>query len=106
MNMWSANEYLDELYDEAVATHQSNYDEKWKNALRDNFKKLLGNFEDVKSPFQAREIERVDMGSYERLRIEINTLRPSLKMPIYVLIPKIKRSEEHTSELQSRFDLV
>src|SRR5699024_12188212 len=89
MNMWSANEYLDELYDEAVATHQSNYDEKWKNALRDNFKKLLGNFEDVKSPFQAREIERVDMGSYERLRIEINT-----------------RSEEHTSELQSRFDLV
>jgi len=94
MNMWSANEYLDELYDEAVATHQSNYDEKWKNALRDNFKKLLGNFEDVKSPFQAREIERVDMGSYERLRIEINTLRPSLKMPIYVLIPKKKGNQK------------
>lgn len=97
--MWSANEYLDELYEEAVETHQFNYNDEWKKELKSNVKKVLGHFDDDKCLFNPREIERVDMGSYERLRIEINTLRPSLTMPIYVLIPKERGDQKLSAVL-------
>lgn len=90
LKLWSANEYLNELYEDAVAVHPSNYDEDWKQGLKNNLNKVLGDFDDYKGDFNTREIERVDMGSYERLRVEINTIHPSLKMPIYILIPKEK----------------
>src|SRR5690625_2745004 len=88
--VWSPDKYLQELYEETVANHQTNYNDDWRLKLKRNFKEILGDFEDYKGPLNHCELERVDMGSYERLRIEINTLSPSLKMPVYVLLPKEK----------------
>jgi dienelactone hydrolase len=92
--VWSANQYLNELYESMITYQSDNYNDKWRNMLKGKFKQLLGNYEDTEDQLSAKEIERVDMGSYERLRIEIDTVSPSLKMPIYVLIPKVKEKSK------------
>lgn len=92
--MWSPDRYLAELYEEAVAVHQTNFNDDWQHYLKKKFKKLLGNYDVYHGSLNPRELERVDMGSYERLRIEINTVSSSLTMPIYVLIPKEKSTRK------------
>src|SRR5699024_3673579 len=92
--MWSADQYLDELHKEAVSIHKKNYGYEWKQEIKDNIKKVLGAYEDYKGDFNHSKIERVDTKDYERLRIEINTISSSLKMPVYVLIPKEKSKEK------------
>src|SRR5690625_1822284 len=88
--LWSADRYLENLYENTTKNVHHIYDDQWKDMLKRKFHKSLGGFELDDQPLDPVILERVDMGSYQRLRVEITTI-DSLKMPIYVLIPKVKR---------------
>src|SRR5699024_1348332 len=92
--MWSANEYLDELYQQTLKKTEGIYDEHWREELKQKFQQILGDFPISDHSFHQRELECVDMGGYVRLRVEITTIHPTLKMPIYILIPKKKDSQK------------
>lgn len=85
--MWSADLYLERLYEETVAAQPVVYDENWKKELKEKFHKALGDFSSNSEEQEAIQLEKVDMGDYIRYRIELVTI-PPLKMPIYILIPK------------------
>lgn len=85
--MWSANQYLEDLYKESLGKHTKEFDRNWQISLRNRFQKLLGNFEDNKDSLNPILLEKIDMGSYYRKRVEITTVG-QMKMPVYVLTPK------------------
>lgn len=93
MNMWSADRYLKKMYDEAISNHSHSYDENWQRDLKEKFNRSLGSFSNTHQPFDPIILEEIDMGEYRRLRIEITTI-DSLKMPLYVCIPKIKSNKK------------
>src|SRR5690625_219814 len=90
IKMWSADDYLQTLYEKTSGVHQHTYTEEWKETLKSKFSSSLGSFEHHDESLDPVVLEKTDMGSYQRLRVEITTLA-SLKMPIYVLIPKTGR---------------
>lgn len=85
--MWSVDNYLNNLYVESMKSHINKYGETWKFELKNKFELLLGNFEKNDEDIAPLIIERSDMGSYLRLRVEISTIS-QLRMPVYLLIPK------------------
>lgn len=85
--MWSADGYLNSLYTESVKSHINVFDEAGKIDLKNKFQQLLGNFEGEEEELAPLLLERSDMGSYLRLRVEISTIQ-QLRMPVYLLIPK------------------
>lgn len=85
--MWSADQYLNDLYEESIKTHPKTYHIGLQQELKQRFTQLLGGFQDTYDPLNPLLLEKVDMGHYERLRFEITTV-DSLKMPIYLLMPK------------------
>lgn len=91
--MTIVDSYLEMLYREKVTSHDQAYDEEWKRTLKQRFKESLGEFQyKPETPFKPKIKEKVDMGFYERTRVEITTI-DSLVMPVYLLIPK-ERSDE------------
>ena len=91
--MWSADQYLEFLYKEAVHTHTTSYSTSWQKNMKIKFRKLLGGFEDNYEALNPVLLEKSNMGNYWRLRVEITTISP-LRMPVYVLIPKMKSKEK------------
>ena len=85
--MWSADNYLNSLYNESVKSHTNVHEEAGKAELKHIFQHLLGDFEEEQEELAPLLLERSDMGSYFRLRVEISTLH-QLRMPVYLLIPK------------------
>lgn len=85
--MWSADRFLNVLYDEYVGQQNHPFNSEWQADLKTVFQKKLGDFKKYTQPANPVLLEKVDMGDYERLRVEIDTVS-SMKMPVYVLIPK------------------
>lgn len=85
--MWSADQYLNELYDASIKTHPKTYDVTIQKKLKQRLIHLLGGFTNTGKQPDPHILEKVDKGHYERLRIEITTVS-SLKMPFYLLRPK------------------
>lgn len=85
--MWSADNYLNSLYNESMKSPINVHGETRKLELKNKFRHLLGDFEGGQEELAPRLLERADMGSYLRLRVEISTLH-QLRMPVYLLIPK------------------
>ena len=85
--MSSVDEYLNQMYSETLITNQQTYDDRWKDTLRNKVYKSLGDFNYKSKEFSVTILETMDMGSYERIRVEITTFYP-LRMPIFILIPK------------------
>lgn len=97
--MWTADEYLEGLYKELVNSHTEVYNGNWKEDLKGKFQQALGDFEDEdEEELNPVILEKTDMGSYQRLRVEITTIH-SMKMPVYVLIPKMKSTEQRPAVL-------
>lgn len=97
--MWTADEYLEGLYKELVNSHTEVYNDNWKEDLKSKFQQALGDFEDEdEEEINPVILEKTDMGSYQRLRVEISTIH-SMKMPMYVLIPKMKSTEQRPAVL-------
>lgn len=96
--MWSADNYLKSLYKETTIHHTKVYNEQWKNDLKSKFYQLLGDYPFTKGNLNARELEKVDMGTYYRTRVEIHT-HPLLKMPVYLLMPKGKEGTKYPAVL-------
>ena len=96
--MWSADRYLEDLYNDSIKKHTNKYDENWQIDLKNKFQQLLGNFEDNKGTLNPVLLEKVDMGSYYRQRVEITTIG-SMKMPVYVLIPKTEGKKKLSAVL-------
>jgi len=97
--MWTADEYLEGLYKELVNSHTEVYNDNWKEDLKSKFQQALGDFEDEdEEELNPVILEKTDMGSYQRLRVEITTIH-SMKMPVYVLIPKMKSTEQRPAVL-------
>lgn len=92
-NMWSADDYLQDLYETTSEVHHHTYDDQWKETVKSRFHKSLGGFEHRDESLDPMILEQTDMGSYQRLRVEISTI-DSLKMPVYVLIPKMKQTKK------------
>ena len=91
--MWSPDLYLENVYQECVNQHSTTYNADWQTSLKEKVRKSLGDFEDNKEPLDPVLLEKSDMGTYWRLRVEITTIHP-LRMPVYVLIPKSKNNGE------------
>ena len=89
--MWSPNLYLENLYQKCVNQHSTTYNADWQTSLKEKIRKSLGNFDDNKEPLDPVLLEKSDLGTYWRLRVEITTIHP-LRMPVYVLIPKSKNN--------------
>lgn len=87
--MWSADQYLEKLYHETIQRHNYVYDESWQAELKSKVQQSLGSFEKGSGNFNPRIIEKSDMGSYFRLRVEISTIN-LIRMPVYLLLPKVK----------------
>lgn len=85
--MWSADEYLHDLYRETTKDHLDIYDENWQEDLRNKFRQSLGDYQFGQGDVSPVLLEKVDKGDYVRLRVEISTHR-HLKMPLYLLMPK------------------
>ncbi|WP_203247591.1 dienelactone hydrolase family protein [Sporosarcina beigongshangi] len=85
--MWSADQYLNSLYQKSVASHSNVYGKAERLDLKNEFQQLLGDFEEKNEDLEPLLLEQSDMGSYLRLRVELTTIHP-LKMPVYLLIPK------------------
>ncbi|AOV08608.1 dienelactone hydrolase family protein [Sporosarcina ureilytica] len=85
--MWSADKYLNALYQETTKAHSEIYDKNWQDDLKDKFKRALGDFQFTNGNLHPTLLEKVDMDTYYRLRVEIRT-DSLLKMPVYLLIPK------------------
>lgn len=95
----SMEEYLDSLYNDAIRLHETEYDDCWKRTLKKRFEAALGDFAyDPKVAFQPILLEKVDMGTYERLRVEISTIS-TLRMPVYILVPKSLRAKRFPAVL-------
>lgn len=92
--MSSIETFLGTLYKHAVQTHEQRYDENWKITLQKTFKAALGDFYyESEAAFQPVILEKTDMGTYERIRVEISTIS-SLRMPVYVLLPKVSNEKK------------
>lgn len=91
--MWSADRYLEGLYEKETKNHYHTYDLNWKEALKRKFNQSLGGFEHDDDSLNPQLLEEVDMGDYRRLRVEISTI-DALKMPVYVLIPKTEHAKK------------
>lgn len=91
--MWSADKYIEMLYEEKARKHTDEYNDKWKVNLKRKFQELLGDFQADKEALNPVILEEIDMGSYQRLRVEITTIS-TLKMPVYLLIPKTASKEK------------
>ncbi len=92
--MSSIEQFLDTLYVDAVQSHEQQYDENWKTTLQTTFKAALGDFNyNPEAAFQPVILEKMDMGTYERIRVEITTIS-SLRMPVYILIPKQSKGKK------------
>jgi dienelactone hydrolase len=89
--MWSADLYLENLYKACVSQHSTTYNADWQIGLKQQVRMSLGNFDDNQEPLNPVFLEKSDMGTYWRLRVEITTIDP-LRMPIYLLIPKSKNN--------------
>ena len=89
--MWSPDLYLENLYQECLNQHSTTYNADWQISLKEKVRKSLGNFEDNNGPLDPVLLEKSDMGTYWRQRVEITTVHP-LRMPVYVLIPKSKNN--------------
>ncbi len=85
--MWSADNYLNSLYKQNMKSHINLHGEAGKQKLKNKFRHLLADFEGEQEELAPLLLERSDMGSYLRLRVEISTLH-QLRMPVYLLIPK------------------
>lgn len=91
--MGTINQYLDNLYNALFITTTDVFDEDWQVNLRKRVEESLGDFSSTSIDFDTLVIEKVDMGSYERIKLEITTFYP-LRMPLYILIPKNKGNEK------------
>lgn len=89
--MWSPDLYLESLYQECVNQHSTTYNADGQTSMKEKVRKSLGNFKDNKEPLNPVLLEKSDMGTYWRHRVEITTIHP-LRMPVYVLIPKSKNN--------------
>lgn len=91
--MWAPDQYLEQLYCEAIKRHVSNYNEKWKINLKAKFREALGEFPRNKEELRPIILEEEEMEDYYRLRVELTTIDP-LRVPVYMLIPKNKKNME------------
>ncbi|WP_405102555.1 alpha/beta hydrolase [Oceanobacillus sp. FSL H7-0719] len=85
--MVSINDYLDDLYNELIKKNNDVFNHDWQFNLREKVKESLGEFISNSTDFNTGVLEKEDMGTYERMRVEITTFYP-LRMPLYILIPK------------------
>lgn len=90
--MWAADQYLENLYNKTVNRYTYKYDPIWQENLKNKFRQSLGDFKDNNKALDPVILEKLDMGNYWRMRIEITTVSP-LRMPVYVLIPKKEKKE-------------
>jgi dienelactone hydrolase len=95
--MWSPDSFLEQLYDKTIQTHKKN-DANWRIYLKNRLKEALGDFSDIEVELKSEILEMVEYSSYVRLRVEITT-GPSLKVPVYVLIPTEKKEGKRTAVL-------
>ncbi|GAE34790.1 dienelactone hydrolase family protein [Halalkalibacter akibai] len=96
--MWSPDSFLNQLYNEVVYTHVQTYDLEWKKKLKSRLDEVLGDFTSVKVEGQSEILEMVEQEEYVRLRVLLTT-GTSLKMPLYVLLPKMKAQEKRPAVL-------
>jgi dienelactone hydrolase len=95
---FTAQEYLERRFDREkgkLAFRAKTVEEwrSWHRRLENKLKALTGYDTMRTCPLLPRVTERVEKGTYIRERVEIQT-EPGIIMPIYVLIPKERRSEK------------
>lgn len=91
--MGSVEVYLDNLYKEVSQSNPIRYEQAFKIQLRADISRALGHFDYVSKDTQAILLEKEEMESYTRSRLQINTIG-SLRMTFYLLIPRINKREK------------
>ncbi|WP_157967367.1 MULTISPECIES: S9 family peptidase [Paraliobacillus] len=81
-------EYLDNLYKEVSQSKPVKYDPVLKDQLCKDVSRSLGHFDYVSKDVQTILLEKIEMDSYTRMRLQIKTIG-SLHMCFYLLLPQI-----------------
>ncbi len=97
--MWSPDIFLEKLYEQTIMEQPTaTNNEAWKSGMKACLKKALGEFPTSTPELQPVILERVDMGDYYRMRVELTSIDP-LRLPVYVLIPKARQGERRPAVL-------
>ena len=60
--MWSADQYIENLYKENIENHTYKYDLNWQVNLKNKFRKSLGDFEDNNEALNPVTIGEIGYG--------------------------------------------